>query len=95
LGAAPLGISKGRPANEGGPFGQEVIHKVPRPKGRTRSGIPDGGRRDYCQFELGEPSGAQDVVEQAEQRHAKRAEVRRTEDEEEDPKFVAEVGALC
>ena len=36
---------------------------------------------------------AQDVVEQAEQRHAKRAEVRQTEDEEEAPKFVAEVGA--
>ncbi|KAK4242992.1 hypothetical protein C7999DRAFT_18577 [Corynascus novoguineensis] len=48
---SPLGISKGRPTNEGGPFGQESIYKVPRPKGRTRTGIPDAGRRNYSQFE--------------------------------------------
>ena len=74
-----LGISKGRPANEGGPFGQEAIHKVPRPKGRTRTGILDAGRRNYSQFELGESPEIQDAVDQAEQRRAKRAKVQRTE----------------
>jgi len=64
----PLGISKGRPANEGGPFGQEAIYKVPRPKGRTTTGIPNVGRRNYSQFELGESPEIQDAVEQAEQR---------------------------
>jgi len=89
----PLGISKGRPATEGGPFGQEAIHKVPRPKGRTKTGIPDAGRRNYSQFELGESPEAQDAVVKAEQRRAKRAKVQRTEDEEEDQNFATEVEA--
>ena len=70
----PPGITKGRPPNEG-PFGQEPIHKVPRPKGRTRVGIPDVGQRNYSQFEQRESFEELDATEQSQSWPAKRAKV--------------------